>query len=124
MNLRMVCGLSFALMVIGIFYLGAQPVAVGLFPAPYDKIAHFLAFFLMTTAAGLAGLHCFPGYLFLLGLALGMSDEIHQLYLPGRSAGWDDFLVDFLAVSIAVWSMPAMLKLFIHGINRLNGVRN
>ncbi|HSI95503.1 MAG TPA: VanZ family protein [Methylophilaceae bacterium] len=108
--LRVMGGAVFIVLVASVFLVGAQPVAVGLFPAPYDKLAHFIVFFAMTVSAGLAGLHGAPMLLFMVMLGLGMADELHQLYLPGRSAGWDDLTVDFLAVSIAVLAMPAILK--------------
>lgn len=101
----------FFLLVFSIFYVGAQPVAASLFPEPYDKVAHLAVFFVLTVSAGLAGLHRFPWQLLLLGFALGAADELHQLFLPGRFPGWEDWLADCIAVSLAVVTMPALLRM-------------
>lgn len=46
----------------------------------------------------------------LMGFLVALSDEIHQLYVPGRSFGWDDisydmfgFLLGMLTVLLFVW---------------------
>jgi VanZ family protein len=72
-------------------------VAVGLFPAPWDKLAHLLTFAVVGMAAGVAGgvrgwrmaLYCLAG-----ALLVGGMDEIHQIFLPGRSASWGDLAAD------------------------------
>lgn len=107
---RMICMTAFFLLAVSIFYLGEQPVAVGLFPAPYDKMVHFTTFFLLTVLLGFAGLRTFPLTLFLVGLALGSLDELHQVFLPGRLGSWQDFLVDVSAVFAAVLLMLAIYK--------------
>jgi len=50
--------------------------------------------------------------LFLLILAISGADEVHQIYIPGRSAGLDDFIADFCGVALGL----AILKLdhFLH----------
>ena len=81
----------------GLFILGAQQIAVGLFPPPWDKLAHVGTFALIGFAAGVASgsrgwlrvACCVAG-----ALALGVADELHQVYLPGRSASWADLLAD------------------------------
>ena len=82
---------------LGLFVGGAQPVAVGLFPAPWDKLAHAGVFCLLATAIGYAsGFRGKPmWWLAVLGAAtIGALDEWHQTVLPGRSAGWDDLVAD------------------------------
>ena len=84
-------------MPLGLFYGGAQPVAVGLIPTPWDKFAHAGVFAILAGAIGYAsGLRgarvwwlAFAG-----ALAVGVMDEWHQAYLPGREAGWDDLAAD------------------------------
>ena len=87
---------------------GAQPVAVGLVPAPWDKLAHGTVFALLALSLGLASggggwrvlLLAFAG-----ALLVGVLDEWHQIFLPGRSAGLDDLLAD--AVGAAIGAMVA-----------------
>ena len=90
-----------ALLVVGIlfglFVGGAQPVAVGLIPSPWDKLAHAGLFAVLAACIGLAsGLR--GGRVVLLAFAgallVGSLDEWHQVFLPGRQAGWDDLAAD------------------------------
>jgi hypothetical protein len=82
---------------IGLFAGGAQPVAVNLIPSPWDKLAHAVIFVLLTwaigIASGLTGWRQF-GLAFLGAALIGLFDEWHQMYLPGRKAGWADFAAD------------------------------
>ena len=83
----------------GLFVLGAQPVAVGLFSPPWDKLAHLATFAVIGMASGIASgakgvvkaVCCVAG-----ALVLGIADELHQMYLPGRSASWPDLIADAL----------------------------
>lgn len=80
-------------MLFALFVGGAQPIAVGLFPAPWDKLAHASFFFIFTFL--LARYVSLPIVLVIaLAMLFGAADEIHQSFLPGRVAGWDDWLAD------------------------------
>lgn len=82
---------------VGLFYAGAQPYAVGLIPSPWDKFAHAAVFAVLAAAIGYAsGLRgSRMGALAFLGAsAVGAMDELHQAWLPGRNAGWDDLAAD------------------------------
>ena len=93
----MAAAIAFLIAGAGLFILGAQPVAAGLFSPPWDKLAHIGTFALIGCAAGVASgsqgwlraACCVAG-----ALALGVADELHQVYLPGRSASWADLLAD------------------------------
>ena len=82
---------------VGLYVLGAQPVAVGLFTAPWDKLAHMATFALVGAATGLASgllgwraaLCCVAG-----AIAMGAVDELHQASLPGRQSDWFDLGAD------------------------------
>lgn len=103
------------LLVLGIifnlFFLGAQPVAVNLIHTPWDKLVHGTIFALLACGIGLAsGLN--GGRMLIVAatgtLLVGVLDEWHQMYLPGRHAGWDDLLADAIggvtgAALLAVW---------------------
>lgn len=81
----------------GLYTLGAQPFAAGLFPAPWDKLAHVVTFALIGSATGVASgargwrrtACCIAG-----AVAIGVLDELHQAYLPGRIASWSDLAAD------------------------------
>lgn len=82
---------------LGLFIGGAQPVAVGLVPTPWDKLAHAFVFAVLTVSIGLAsGLKGWRRLWlsFLIAVVVGALDEWHQMYLPGRSAGLDDLAAD------------------------------
>jgi VanZ family protein len=96
-------------LVAGLFVGGAQPVAVGLIPAPWDKLVHATLFLVFALLIGVAG-----GQMALRGAGLlvlavagatliGAADEWHQLYLPGRSAGLDDLAADFTGALVGAW---------------------
>ena len=90
------------IMVFSLFYLGAKPFAVGLFPEPWDKLAHFAAFggiaaFLLIGTGGRR-----PIAMGLLAATLGALDEIHQIWLPGRTADPADFAADAVGIVAAL----------------------
>jgi VanZ family protein len=89
------------LMLAALFVGGAQPIAVGLIPAPWDKLAHAAFFFVF--ALLLARFVSLPVAL-VIGLAMlvGAADEIHQAFLPGRVAGWDDWLADVVGAGLGL----------------------
>jgi VanZ family protein len=100
---RQIIALLTALTLLCLFIWGGeQPVAVGLFPAPWDKLAHF-AWFVV-----LSGLLCFSlrvrdliwVVLFCMGVAIW--DEWRQLTLPGRSADLGDLLFDGLGIIVGL----------------------
>jgi hypothetical protein len=94
---RIACaGLAIA-MTVNLFHLGAGPGAVNLFVPPWDKVAHFAAFSVLSglLAVGI-GLRR-PWLTLALVALIGLADELHQVWLPGRSAGVDDWIVDVMA---------------------------
>lgn len=88
---------------LGLYYAGAQPYAVGLIPTPWDKLAHMAVFALLAAAVGYAsGWRGRPMWwlAFTVALAVGAADELHQMLLPGRAAGWDDLAADALGAAL------------------------
>ena len=85
-----------------LFYLGAKPVAVGLFPAPWDKLAHAVTFGTLAVLWSLVFRAQRPWLALVLVAAVGAADEIHQIWLPGRSADITDFLTDVAAAGLVV----------------------
>jgi hypothetical protein len=100
--LRTAAGLLGIVFVIGLFVGGAQPVAVGLIPAPWDKLAHLAAFGGLAVLLELA-LRPLSWLFFTMPLAVSAADEVHQAFLPGRSASVEDWLAGAVGVAIAWW---------------------
>lgn len=95
---------------LGLYFGGAQPVAVGLIPSPYDKLVHAGVFAVMAAAIGYAsGVRGLPMLLvaWLGGVAVGAMDEWHQMYLPGRSAGLDDLAADAAGAAVGALALLA-----------------
>jgi VanZ family protein len=65
-----------------------------------DKVAHAIAFFLITSV----GLRAYPSqwwYVIPALIGLGASIEIAQGYTSTRSQEWEDFLADILGIATA-----------------------
>lgn len=89
------------LMLGALFVGGAQPQAAGLIPAPWDKLAHATFFFVF--ALLLARFVSLPiALVIVLAILVGAADEIHQSFLPGRVAGWDDWLADVVGTGLGL----------------------
>lgn len=88
-----------------IFWLSSSPDAqggadvLGLLPFG-DKLAHALAFGVLATFAYLAS----GRFWLALGLAAayGLTDELHQAFVPGRSPDVRDWLADALGALLAL----------------------
>ncbi|HMM51330.1 MAG TPA: VanZ family protein [Burkholderiaceae bacterium] len=98
-------------LIASLFHFGAQPYAVGLIPAPWDKLAH-LAFF-----GGVAGLASIalggrgPVVAFAafgIAVAVGGADEAVQTLLPGRNAGLADLAADLAGAALALLLLGAL----------------
>jgi VanZ family protein len=90
-----------------------QPEAAGLVPPPWDKLAHLVWY---ATLAGLlllgGGRRVWP-WVLIGTLVLAGWDEWHQIALPGRSPGVDDWLADafgILAGMGIVWARGVQQK--------------
>ena len=96
---RVVAAVLLAVMTGALLIGGAQPFAVNLIPAPWDKFAHIALFALISAAIGLASGRSGVRMVLLAvagALLLGLVDEWHQGFLPGRNAGLDDLAADLL----------------------------
>lgn len=96
-SLRLTAALLILLFTAGLFIGGSQPVAAGLFKSGWDKLAHVAVFAIIGLAYGVASGR--QGWRMMLwsvlgALTVGAMDELHQLRLPGREPGWDDWLAD------------------------------
>ncbi len=87
-------------LLIGIFWGGAKPVAVGLFPSPYDKLVHFMVYGVIAWSLWVLMNVKSATRTLVAASLIGMLDEIHQIYLPGRSAGLDDLIMDVVGAAM------------------------
>lgn len=87
-----------------IFWLSASPDArggVAWLSFPYaDKVAHGVAFGVLAVLIYLAWRR--PWWVVTLASLYGVSDEVHQFFVPGRSADVTDWLADTLGALVAV----------------------
>jgi exopolysaccharide biosynthesis WecB/TagA/CpsF family protein len=113
-SLRWWATVGVVVIALGLYFGGALPVAVDLFTPPWDLLAHATLFSVVAATMGVAsGARGWRLLLFgLLGaLAVGSMDELHQLRLPGRHAGWDDLLADVLGGSLGVFCLGMLYRL-------------
>jgi VanZ family protein len=92
---------------------GAHPVAVGLVPTPWDKLAHVAVYAVLACAVGLASGRSGVSTIaigFFAAMAIGVTDELLQLTAVGRSADLEDLLAD--AVGAALGTLP--LAVLVH----------
>ena len=101
MKVRFIAGVFVVLMLIALFVGGAQPQAAGLIPVPWDKLAH-VAFFYIFTLLLLRFVEMPIALVIVLAVLVGTMDEVHQLTLPGRMAGWDDWLADVAGIGLGL----------------------
>jgi VanZ family protein len=99
---RWTAGFSCLIFVAGLLVGGAQPQAVGLIAAPWDKLAHAASFGLLAAMVELAA-RPRAWLFFALPLATSAVDEMHQAFLPGRYASVEDWLAGAVGVSLAWW---------------------
>ncbi len=102
-----------------IFWLSSRSsLPMPMFFAHQDKLHHFGAYFIM----GVLAWRVFndyakkPGLVFLLSLSFcslyGLSDELHQSYVPDREADVFDWIADTLGASIALITIHLTKKKF------------
>lgn len=91
-----------------LYWFSEQPLAVGLFDEPYDKIAHASA------GGGLAVLLWFGlgkrGWIYsgILVTVVSALEEWHQTLLPGRVSD----MADILAASVSAWVLLLCLRFY------------
>lgn len=88
-------------LILALFIGGSQPGAGGLFVPPVDKLIHFLYFATFTFSIIMSNIVQLK-YTAILAAMLGAADELHQMVLPGRSPGVDDWLADLVGAVTVV----------------------
>ncbi len=98
--------------IVELFWLGAQPIAVNLIAPPWDKVAHVATYFtislLLWFAAGLYRQFSIVAIVILVACA----DEFRQGSLPGRHTDWQDLLANVAAL-IIFWFIATAYSKFV-----------
>ena len=102
---RLACLASAIFLIVSLFWVGAKPIAVGLFPGQLDKVAHFATFGLIAALLWLYFQRSHPLLVIAIVSATGAADEFHQQFLPGRSASLEDLAADIIAAILIVTLM-------------------
>lgn len=81
--------------------------------SPYSLLLHFTLYFFYGLVIFLFFRNLFFSSIF--GILYGLSDEIHQYFVPGRSCDPVDFLVDSIAVLVSMaivcgWKRLSIVK--------------
>lgn len=100
-----------------IFFLSSKSFRVRVLASPFDKFIHFIEFSLLgfLLAFGLfksmrLSLKTQTGLTFLCGSILGILDEVHQSFIPGRYADVLDALFDIGGISFGIFIYRIVLK--------------
>ncbi len=95
-------------MIGGLFIVGAQPVAVGFFQPPVDKVAHGGVFALLAILLWYGSNRQSALGVFVVVVLVGALDEWHQRYLPGRSADLLDLAADAIEAGVVLMVFRAI----------------
>jgi VanZ family protein len=98
---RVLCVAGAGIIIFALFHGGSQPAAAGFIVAPWDKLAHFAVYAVITVLLWLGARGRGRFTVVALVIAIGALDELHQAHVPGRTADVLDFLVDALAAAAA-----------------------
>jgi VanZ family protein len=86
-------------------FVGAEVAGkASLFPAPWDKLAHFLYYGTMVALLSHGVGRRWLWLPLVLVPLVGAMDEWHQFYVPGRDASVFDWLADGLGTVVAVFA--------------------
>lgn len=84
---------------------------------PFDKVAHFGVYGILGITAFIAWPKS-PLKAIAVCVAYGLSDEIHQMFIPGRSCDPWDWLADSLGACVAVLLLTITTPLISERMNR------
>lgn len=111
--MRLIAFFAVLFMIAALFVGGSQPGAGSLFPTPFDKLVHVTYFFVVSFL--LIRFARVPiAWAILFTILVGTLDELHQAYLPGRQAGFDDWLADVFGIGLCLivhqWCLDDRLR--------------
>ena len=101
---RWACFAGALLIIFNLFWLGAKPEVVTLFPLdpPLDKVVHLLVFGLIAALLWFSAPGGLPYLVFAMVIAVAAADEIHQRDLPFRTPSLGDFAADLVGVLLVL----------------------
>jgi VanZ family protein len=101
---RAICFVGAVLIIFNLFWLGAKPEVVALFPLdpPLDKMIHLLLFGLITALLWFSARSGMSYQIFVVVMVVAATDELHQRNLPGRTASLEDFAADLVGVLLVL----------------------
>ena len=106
---RRIAGFFSILYMAGLYWLSDQPGVDAVPPFPgADKVVHCILYFGLGTLLQLALNK--RTVVFFLGVTYGILDEIHQLYVPGRSCDPWDMVADGAGILIGIFITERMLR--------------
>lgn len=92
-----------------IFFLSSGPISFHLKFFYWDKGWHWLEFLVLGLLLAFGFFRVLENrpplsiYLtFMTGAIIGVGDEVHQLYVPGRNCDWKDWLADLTGVAVGL----------------------
>lgn len=87
-----------------LFWLGEKPEWFQLLATdpPADKFLHFFVFGAIAALLRLSTLRFHPLLSFVLAAMIGAADEVHQSYIPGRTASFADFSADLVGIILFI----------------------
>jgi VanZ family protein len=92
-------------LIANLFVTGSRPEAAGLFPEPWDKVAHLTYYGAIAALLWIADAGRRPWLVAIAVVGVGAVDEWHQLYLPFREASVGDLGADAVGVALALAAM-------------------
>lgn len=107
------------ILVISLFWLGEKPEWFHLLATdpPADKFLHFFVFGGMAALLRLTTLHFHPLLSFMLAAMIGAADEVHQSYIPGRTASFADFSADLVGIILFMTLLAYLQRKLIPPVN-------
>ncbi len=102
-----------------LFWLGEKPEWFQLFPTdpPADKFLHFFVFGGIAALLRLTTLRFHPLLSFMLAALIGGADEVHQSYIPGRTASFADFSADLVGIILFMTLLAYLRRKLITPVN-------
>ena len=96
-------------LIVNLFVIGAQPIAVGLIPSPWDKLAHVALFAALGVLLMIASAGRRVWLVLAVLLAVATADELLQGDLPGRVVSLADLAADAVGAVAGVAAMTLAL---------------
>lgn len=111
--LQWLCLMTAVVMLVMLFALGDSSLAthtVRLTP-PWDKCLHLSTYGVIAALLRFSGAIGNGFLIWLLLVGVGMADELHQVYIPGREANVLDLLADAVGIAMGIVLMDRLRRL-------------